>query len=247
MPVLESTDNKIAHKSILRHRPIDGSTAQVSATLPIAQRRASRARKKVTSIDNVPAWKYATNATDRQKGSSPSQAISPTACGMAKTSSRQVGQSPTTLSKRKKARRQETFQGHLLLSFGLGIVVMLTLWMLLCTIFAWVTTGVDDLRYGRPRTFQTDAYVGHNEQAGKPSHFIALNLNRHIEIIEIAGGDPSHTRIYTGPQLYGPDDNLTVVTLRFVTPPGKKYPNMVVLFHDVQVIYANENGVFIAQ
>jgi hypothetical protein len=247
MPVLESTDNKIAHKSILRHRPIDGTAAQTSATLPAAQRRASRARKKVTVINDVPAWKYATDITDRQKGPSPYQAISPTASGMTKTTSRQVSQPPTTLSKRKQARHWETFQGHPLLSFSLGIVVMLTLWMLLCTTFSWVTTGIDDLRYGRPRTFQTDAYVGHSEQTGNPSHFIALNLNRHIEIIEIAGRDPSHTRIYTGPQLYGPDDNLTVVTLRFVTPPGKKYPNMVVLFQNVQVVYANENGAFIAQ
>lgn len=247
MPVLESTDNKIAHKSILRHRPVEGSTAQISATLPVAQRRASRARNKATSIDDVPAWKYAINATDGKKGHSSYQAIPPTASGMIKTASQQVGLPPTTLSKRQNARHWERLQGHPLLSFGLGIVVMLTLWMLLGTIFAGVTTGVDDLRYGRPRTFQTDAYVGHNEQTGKPSHFIALNLNRHIEIIEIAGGDPSHTHIYTGPQLYGPDDNLTVVTLRFVTPPGKKYPNMIVLFHDVEVVYLNENGVFIAQ
>ena len=247
MPVLESTDNKIAHKSILRHRPIDGSTAQTSATFPVAQRRASRTRKKATPLEDVPTWKYVTNTPKRQKGASPSQETSSTISRRTKTASQQMEKLPLTRSKCKQARRWELFHRHSLLSFGLGIVVMLTLWIGLSTLFGWVATGIDDVRYGRPRTYQTDAYVGHNERPGEPSHFIALNLNRHIEIIEIAGGDPSHTRIYTGPQLYGPHDDLTVVTLRFVTPPGKKYPNMLVLFNDIQVVYANENGVFVAQ
>jgi len=41
-------------------------------------------------------------------------------------------------------------------------------------------------------------------------------------------------------------DDLAPVALRFVTPPGKKYPNMIVQFGGSQLIYLNENGTFLS-
>jgi hypothetical protein len=96
------------------------------------------------------------------------------------------------------------------------MIAMLLLWTILSAIFAWVTIALDDLHYGRPRTFQMDAVVGHGDSPSNPSHFIALNLNRHIEIIEISGGDAAHTHIYNGPQLYRMNDDLVPVTVKFV-------------------------------
>src|SRR2546425_1583080 len=55
------------------------------------------------------------------------------------------------------------------------------------TLFPY-TTLFRSWHYGRPRTFQTDAVVGHNDSAASPSHFIAINLNRHVEVIECPGG-----------------------------------------------------------
>src|SRR5215469_16870910 len=78
------------------------------------------------------------------------------------------------------------------------------------------TNMKDDLHYGRPRTFQIDAVVGQNDSASNPSHFIALNLNGRIEVIEFPGGDASKARIYLGPQLYGSGQDLIPVTLSFV-------------------------------
>ena len=103
---------------------------------------------------------------------------------------------------------------------------------------------LDDLHYGRPRTFQTDAWVGHNEQTGSPSHFIAINLNRHIEIIEISGGDAARTKIYTGPEFYNAGDDLVPVTLRFVDVNGDQKPDMIVSFSGSRVVFINENGSF---
>ena len=54
-----------------------------------------------------------------------------------------------------------------------------------------------------------DAVVGHNDSPANPSHFIALNLNRHIVIIELPGADPSKAKIYTGPILLGDGQDLT--------------------------------------
>jgi hypothetical protein len=124
----------------------------------------------------------------------------------------------------------------------------------LSIVTSWFTTTLDDLRYGRPRTFQVDAYVGHNESPGMPSHFLVVNLHGRIEIIELPGGDASHARIYIGPQLYGSDADLIPVTLRFIDVNGDKKPNMMITFHspgwlafsdsEQQLVYINENGGF---
>jgi len=81
-----------------------------------------------------------------------------------------------------------------------------------------VTTMLDDLHYGRRAPFKR-MLVGHNDnQISKP--FYCYNLNRHIEIIEISGGDAAQTKIYTGPVLYGANDDLTPVTLLFIDVNG---------------------------
>src|SRR5690349_10337699 len=44
----------------------------------------------------------------------------------------------------------------------------------------WARIKLDDVRYGRPRTFQLTSYVGHEEQEGMPTHLIGMNLDRRI-------------------------------------------------------------------
>jgi len=119
---------------------------------------------------------------------------------------------------------------HPLLYLGLGMIAMLALLLLLSLAVSWWNTTIDDLYYGRPRTFQIDAYVGHDE-VGAPSHFIALNYNGRVEVIEFPGGDASHARIYLGPQLYGARADLVPVTLSFVDVSGHHQPDMLVPLH----------------
>ncbi len=38
----------------------------------------------------------------------------------------------------------------------------------------WWQTQRDDWTYGRPRTYQADAVVGHDDSKASPSHFIAV-------------------------------------------------------------------------
>src|SRR5579875_1031363 len=145
---------------------------------------------------------------------------------------------------RKKSAAQTRWQPHPLLYLGVGMLTMLLLWVVLSAAVGWAITTLDTLHYGYPRTFQTDARVGHNEQAGQPSHFIAINLKGRIEVIELPGGDASHARIYLGPQLYGPNNDLVPVTLSFVDVNGDHKPDMLINFQGSQVVFINDGQGF---
>jgi len=216
MPVLDSTDRAMP-RSALRHRPLESDVDQQGMTsiTPVVQ-RASRLRSPQTEEDE-----------------------------QATPGSASTGPRPKTprLS-RMGGRRSGKLRAHPLLLLGLGMIVMLVLWTLLTLVVSWWNTAWDDLHYGRPRTFQTDAVVGQNDSSSNPSHFIALNLNGRIEVIEFPGGDASKARIYIGPQLYGNGDNLIPVTLSFVDVNGNHHPDMILHFQETRLVYINENGGF---
>ena len=51
---------------------------------------------------------------------------------------------------------------------GLALLLMLFGWALLTNVAHWWQVTQDDWHYGRPRTFQMDQVVGHNEFEHKP-------------------------------------------------------------------------------
>jgi hypothetical protein len=234
MPVLETADD-IAPRSVLRHRPVGNtasSTGRRLSAAPIMQ-RASRSRPVTPDTDEVGDEWLQGDEIDTRPGTQGS-ARRPS------VTSKSLSHTPYPKTTVPRKTRQ---QAHPLLYLGVGMLVMLLLWTALSAVFGWFTTILDDIHYGRPRTYQTDAWVGH-EQAGSPSHFIAINLNRHIEIIELPGGDAAHARIYVGPQLFGENDDLIPVTLRFVDVNGDHKPDMIANFQGSRVIFINENGAF---
>ena len=123
-------------------------------------------------------------------------------------------------------------------------VATILLVMVLSALGSWWHTYQDDQHYGRPRTSQMDAVVGHGDSADHPTHFIFLNLHRHVQIIEIAAGNAAHTHIYTGPILYGDGQDLAPVTGEFrdVHKDGK--PELVVHIGDQQIVYLNDGTLF---
>jgi hypothetical protein len=131
-----------------------------------------------------------------------------------------------------------------LLIFGVGMLAMLALWSLGSMLVNWWNVTQDDWRYGRPRIYQTDAVVGHNDSAANPSHFLALNLNRHVVIIELPGGDPSKAKIYSGPTLLGDGQDLTPVTLSFKDVNSDGSPDMLVHVQDQTFVMINGGGQF---
>jgi hypothetical protein len=130
------------------------------------------------------------------------------------------------------------------LAVALGMLVMALLVFGATSFSAWWQVNQDDMRYGRPRTFQLDALVGHADGPGHPTHLIFLNLNRHVEIIELPGGDAAHSHIYQGPVLYGPGQDLTPVTGEVRDVNGDGRPDVVVHIQDQQLILMNSQKGF---
>jgi len=134
---------------------------------------------------------------------------------------------------------------HWLVFVGLAMLIMIVGWIGLSALGTWWQTTQNDWQYGRPRTFQIDAVVGHHDSPQNPSHFIAMNLNRHIIIIEIPGGDASKSVIYSGPTLVGPGEDLTPVTLTFADVNHDGKLDMLVNIQGSQLVFLNENGTFV--
>ena len=128
-----------------------------------------------------------------------------------------------------------------------GMLLMAALFLMVNSLGSWWQIHQDDATYGRPRTYQVDAVVGHNDSAANPSHFIFLNLNRHVEIIELPGGDTTHARIYTGPTLFGNGQDLTPVTGEFKDVNGDGKLDMIVHIQDQVLVYINDGTQFVPQ
>ena len=131
-----------------------------------------------------------------------------------------------------------------LVAIILGMAMMALLAFTLSSIGSWWQMHQQDVTYGRPRTFQVDAVVGHNDSAANPSHFIFLNLNRHVVIIEMPGGDSSKARIYNGPTLFGDGQDLTPVTADFKDVNGDGRLDMIVHIQDQTLVYINDGTQF---
>jgi len=77
---------------------------------------------------------------------------------------------PFVYSTPRTTRTKVRSQSHLV-SIGIGMVVALLAVLLGQLLLGWCSTTWDDLHYGRPRTYQTDAMTG-DEPGATPSHFI---------------------------------------------------------------------------
>jgi hypothetical protein len=129
----------------------------------------------------------------------------------------------------------------------IGMIITIILIMSFSLVSTWWNTYQDDQHYGRPRTSQLDAVVGHGDSASNPTHFIFMNLRRHVQIIEIPGGDPSRSRIFIGPTLYGDGQELTPVTGEIRDLNGDGKPDLVVHIQNQQVRFINDGTTFHSQ
>jgi hypothetical protein len=151
---------------------------------------------------------------------------------------------PDTSAAAHSASSRRRWRWHPLLFVGLGLFVMVIGYLLFGAVSSWWQSTVDGWHYGYPRTYQTDAVVGHHDSPANPSHFIAINLHSHIEVIEFPGGDVTHARVYLGPTLIGPGEDLAPVTLSFKDVNGDGKPDMIVSVGGSIVVFINENGQF---
>ncbi|MGQ9927888.1 MAG: hypothetical protein ACUVS4_13580 [Chloroflexaceae bacterium] len=125
-----------------------------------------------------------------------------------------------------------------------GILALLAIYVLLNSVFGVVRTVRDDLAYGRPRTFHLTANVGRPEEVNGPTRLIAMNLDRQVVIVEIAGSDPNRVRTIPGPYLFGAGEDLTPVTMRLDDLNGDAAPDLIVQIKNEELVYLNRGTEF---
>ncbi len=126
-----------------------------------------------------------------------------------------------------------------------GIATMTALVIGLYSLGSWWQHVQDDWTYGMPRTYQTDAIVGHNHDSrAHPSHFVALNLRGQVEVFELPAGDPTKVRVFLGPILSGAGADQVVVTISFVDIDHDGTPDLVLRYGDSAEVFSNHDGTF---
>jgi len=139
---------------------------------------------------------------------------------------------------------------HWLLPLGIGMIAMLVLWVAGSLFLAWSLARYDDFRYGNPRTYQTDAVVGHGgDSPAHPSHFIAVNLNRQAIVVEFPAGSQANAESYVVPYyILGPGGDKTPITLEFRDVTGDGKPDMIIHIHlqsqDQTFVFVNDGTKF---
>jgi hypothetical protein len=126
-----------------------------------------------------------------------------------------------------------------------GMATMTALVIGLYSVGSWWQHVQDYWTYGMPRTYQTDAVVGHNHDSrAHPSHFVALNLRGQVEVFELPAGDPTKVRVFLGPMLSGEGADQVVVTLSFTDSDHDGTPDLVLRYGDSAEVFYNHDGAF---
>ena len=131
------------------------------------------------------------------------------------------------------------------LTYGVTLILAAAaIYVIVSLLLGKANVLVDDLRYGRPRTTQIDAFVGHEETNGQPTHLMAINLNRQVMVIELPGGEAAKARTLSGPYLFGANEELTPLHLHLQDLDGDGNPDLLLDIRREQLVYLNRDGAF---
>ena len=111
----------------------------------------------------------------------------------------------------------------------LGLLVMIIGWWLLSWVANWWQGVQDNWKYGNPRTFQADQYMGLGDSPAHPDHFIALNLHGVIEVLQINPVDSKRDAMYV---LSKVDNDSVPATLSFRDVEGNGKTDVIVTIGD---------------
>ncbi|MFM2308826.1 MAG: hypothetical protein RLY87_947 [Chloroflexota bacterium] len=126
-----------------------------------------------------------------------------------------------------------------------GILAIVALYVAVTSLFQWGSVQLAEVAYGATRTFHTDAFVGINDHVDQPSHFVAMNVNRQIVIMQIPAGDTTQTRVINGPALTGHNAASTPVLLTFRDTNNDTRPDMIVTAGSQSYVYLNRVNQFV--
>ncbi len=124
------------------------------------------------------------------------------------------------------------------------ILAAFAIYLLVGVAVDWARVKIDDLRYGDPRTTHLSGFVNHGEEQGQPTHFVAINLDRQVVVLELPGGDASQVRHLPGPYLFGEHEDLTPISLVLHDMDNDGYNDLLIEVHNEQVLYLNKDGAF---
>ncbi|HWE62036.1 MAG TPA: hypothetical protein VHB98_10015, partial [Chloroflexota bacterium] len=122
------------------------------------------------------------------------------------------------------------------------MLAALALWLayaLIGFVVSWAQVKLDDIRYGYPRTFQMDGYIGYQESSGLPTHFVAINAHRQILILIVPGTDPGKVSVIKGPYLFGPNQDFSPATLELRDSHHNGSPDLVLHVAGQTITYRN--------
>jgi hypothetical protein len=85
---------------------------------------------------------------------------------------------------------------HPLFFVGLVLFAMVMGWIAFTLLANWWQAKQDDWKYGNPRTYQIEQFVGHADSTDHPNHFIAVNINGSIEVVELNTQTPKDDHMY---------------------------------------------------
>jgi hypothetical protein len=247
MPIIESADSNNP-RSVLRYRPIDRergtSTKRTKKIKPEDVEEVPEVLTPIPRASRVEAAVHEHVHTEQERAHKHGSHVAFNPRRTRKIYDHDPR--PVPLASRTKSwfTNLTKTQYYSLFFLALGMVVMLVLWTGGGVVNKWIVAWHDDLQFGYPRTYQTDAVVGHNDQNGVPSHFIAQNFHSRIIVIELPGGDASKSRVFIGPQLYGPNNANIPVTLTFMDVNHDHKPDMIISFQDMRLIYINTGTTF---
>jgi len=142
--------------------------------------------------------------------------------------------------------RRETTPRRYHWLFWVGIVLSIIFigWLIINALSGVWTNTYNNLTYGYPRISQVDMAVGHHDSAANPSHFIAMNLNGHIEVEECPGGNCVKNTVYLIATLTSPGATYLPVTLQFTDLTGNGRLDMVVTYGDTSTDMINTGSAF---
>jgi hypothetical protein len=77
-----------------------------------------------------------------------------------------------------------------------------------------------------------------------PSHFVAMNLQGQITVVELPGGNLKRAQLLVGSRLLGPGADLAPVALHFVG--DSQHPDLEVVVQGVQVRFHNTGKAYVS-
>jgi hypothetical protein len=114
--------------------------------------------------------------------------------------------------KTKRVRQRTVDRYTLMMVLGLALIVMIVGWFVFTLVADWWTNTTDDWKYGNPRTYQTDQFVGQGDSPDHPDHFIVVNTHGQVIVIQL---NPQHPELNHTYGITTASDPKTPVSLVF--------------------------------